>query len=125
MKYTSYLILLFFFLYSCSANNEAGSETEESAEETLITDIETLLNDNPNIKIGKAEFRNVKHDIACTGRIELPPDEMISVHSKSNGYIENIPHIAGDYVRKGEKLLDYTNIELIEKQRILLESKAH
>ena len=66
----------------------------------------------------------IKQKVICTGRIEIPPTELISVHSRSEGFITGMSYLPGDYVKKGALLFTITNTHLVEKQRILLETKA-
>jgi cobalt-zinc-cadmium efflux system membrane fusion protein len=86
--------------------------------------ISDILASNPNIKIGSLQKKLIKQNVNCTGRIEIPPNELVSVHSKSEGFIEVIRYITGDFVKKGAVLMIISSPDLVEKQRILLETKA-
>jgi cobalt-zinc-cadmium efflux system membrane fusion protein len=76
------------------------------------------------VKTGPLQERKISHDIACTGTVEVPPTDLISVHSRTAGQVSGLKYLPGDYVRKGAQLLRISNPELIHNQRILLETKA-
>ncbi len=86
--------------------------------------VSDILNANPQIKIGTLETKTIPHKINCTGVIAIPPTELLSVHSKSAGFIEMMKYIPGDYVKKGAILFGIANPELLEKQRLFMEAKA-
>lgn len=62
--------------------------------------------------------------ISSTGQITIPPTAINSVHSKINGQVSFLKFLEGDYVRKGTLLTRIEDPQLIEKQRMLLETKA-
>lgn len=124
LKYT-YIILLALIMGCKSQDKSMESEmpTEVVSEEATLT-VQQILSNNPAVKVGPLLKRSVKETIKCTGRIDLPPMELISIHSKTEGFINYLQFIEGDYVRKGALLFIISNPELIEKQRRLLETKA-
>lgn len=76
------------------------------------------------VSTGPLQTRKIAHNIACTGIVEVPPTDLISVHSRLSGQVSGLRHLPGDFVRKGTLLLRVTNPELIHQQRLLLEAKA-
>jgi cobalt-zinc-cadmium efflux system membrane fusion protein len=76
------------------------------------------------VRTGPLQERKISHDIACTGTVEVPPTDLISVHARTSGQVSGLRYLPGDYVGKGAQLLRITNPELIHNQRILLETKA-
>ena len=76
------------------------------------------------VTTGPLEERTVSHDISCTGTVELPPNELMSVHSRIEGQVSDLQYINGDFVKRGALLMRVSNPQLIEKQRELLEARA-
>lgn len=101
----------------------SSTKQEEVIEIDLTQSVDDLLK-NSKVKIGKAEVRELNAPLVCNGRIEIPPSDNISIHSKSDGYITKINYLPGQYVKKGSLLLTIENPRIIEKQRIFLETKA-
>jgi len=108
-----------------ACNSAEELETEHVGEEEVTTLlIKDILASNDAVKIGTLQTKVVEQTVHSTGRIEVPPTELISVHSKSKGFVENMKYLPGDYVKKGALLFTVFNPDLVEKQRILLETKA-
>lgn len=82
------------------------------------------ISPNKAVTTGPVERRTVSKSIACTGTIEIPPSDRVSVHSRTSGQVSGLRLIPGDYVRKGALLCRVSNPELIPLQRQLLENKA-
>ncbi len=76
------------------------------------------------IQLGELEVRQLAGDIPCTGRIDIPPTDVMAIHSMLPGQVSELRYLPGDYVQKGAQLFRLQQPELIEKQRLLLETKA-
>lgn len=113
MKSFSYLLLLLLF-GACQQGKEPAVVVMEKADEPNLAAIRT----------GPLQERKISHDIACTGTVEVPPTDLISVHSRTSGQVSGLKYLPGDFVRKGALLLRVTNPELLHQQRILLETKV-
>lgn len=114
MKYFFLFPLIAFSLYACQTDIPAEASTEKPMEATL----------NKEVTTGPVEQRTVSQSIPCTGTIEVPPSDRISVHSRTSGQVSGLRLIPGDYVRKGALLCRISNPELIPLQRQLLETRA-
>ena len=131
MRILSFYILAMFFFLSCAQTDEGegdahgghahGYQGPDDLRELIAKDI---LASNPSVQVGPIQTKTVLQKVSCTGRIDVPPTELFSVHSKTSGFIDLIKYIPGDYIKKGTLLFTILNPALIEKQRILLETKA-
>ncbi|HHB79745.1 MAG TPA: hypothetical protein ENK85_10980, partial [Saprospiraceae bacterium] len=79
---------------------------------------------NDKVQIASLSKKDLQHEIDCTGLVELPPTELVFVHSRAAGFVKGLKHTPGDYVKKGELLAIIENPKLIEEQRLLMEAKA-
>ena len=122
------ILTLFAFLFSScgqSSHQDEGHShgyTEPDEERTL--EVASVLASNSAVEIGTLQSKTISQKVTCTGRIDVPPTELISVHSKTPGFVDLIKFIPGDYVKKGTLLFTILNPDLVVKQRILLETKA-
>ncbi len=117
MNYSNILlILLFSLLLGC------GNSTRE--DETAVDVAVLPVAVDARVTTGPLEVRTVSHVIRCTGTVELPPDELMSVHSRIEGQVSGLHFINGDFVKRGTLLMRVTNPQLIERQRELLETRA-
>ncbi len=80
--------------------------------------------DHGKIETGGIISKSIQSDILCTGKIHLPPTSIQLVHSKMEGQLMGMKYIPGDRVANGSLLAQIENAQLIEKQRMLLETKA-
>ena len=120
-----YTFLVCVLLIACNSNNTETAITESvESESTPPVTLEVLM-ENEKIKIGTIQKKNVARTIQCTGQIEIPPTEVSSIHSKINGQITFLKYLPGDFIKKGTLLTSVENSQLVEKQRIFLETKAN
>lgn len=117
-------LLIAILLITACQNTEEGSTTEAESEMVSSLNVQDLLASNSKVNIGPLEKRTIQSPVNCSGRIEIPPNEFISVHAKTDGFIEAIDYLPGDFVKKGSRLFSVSNPELIEKQRLFSETKA-
>lgn len=120
MKPTIFSLLVLLFLTSCGSEPSATATSENEETNTSYTN----ALDNPAVTTGPLETRTISHEIACSGRIEVPPTDLIAVHSPIAGQVSDLRYLTGDYVKKGALLMQVFNPDLIGKQRQLLETKA-
>ena len=118
-----YLILLIALL-SLAACQEVNNDLQEAevVESSLLA--EDVIKDNPNINTGPIETREIPRIIKCTGHMDIPPTDMVSIHARAEGYITTLKVIPGDRVRKGSLIARIENPEFITRQRELLEVRA-
>ncbi len=116
---TSLLVLLLLLLIACG-KEDPPAETE-SARRSPAAD-SALLGDR--VRTGPIQERNISYAVECTGRIEIPPTDFTSVHSRLEGQVSGLRYLPGDYVKRGTQLLRISNPQLIERQRELLEKQA-
>jgi len=124
MKYLSIILFsILLFLSACHSSPEPQEAAAEETRQAVLTATETLSS-NERIKTGSLPTRKVEHRINCTGQLSIPPSDLIAIHSKTGGQVQNLRYLPGDYVQKGTRLLSIEHPQLVEKQRLLLETKA-
>lgn len=126
MKYFIFILFSAISFLTACGESPTAEVIEASTENEAATPISlAVLQKNERIKIGAIEKRTVQQTVECTGKIEIPPTEVNSVHSKINGQITFLKYLPGDYVQKGALLTTIQNPQLVEKQRQFLETKAN
>ena len=80
--------------------------------------------DLANIQLGYPERKPIPQTVACRGMVEVPPNHLASVYAPTEGFVEEVPFIVGDFVKKGTLITTIRNPALLEKQSALLEAKA-
>lgn len=123
MNYKIYFLLLIHLLVgACSGSDTSMTKSEEATALPVTVDI---LLKNERIKMGTIQKKTIARTVACTGQIDIPPTEVSTIHSKIAGQVRISKYLPGDYVKKGVLLAIVENPQLIEKQRIFLETKAN
>lgn len=100
-----------------------GCNTPGSNENNVAANENSVASEAP-IQLGELEVRLLSGDIPCTGRIDIPPTDLIAIHAMLPGQVSELRYLPGDYVKKGAQLFRLQQPELIVKQRLLLETKA-
>jgi cobalt-zinc-cadmium efflux system membrane fusion protein len=76
------------------------------------------------IKTGTVENAIITEFIECSGQIEVPPQNLISVHAPVTAFVRQVRFYPGDKVRKGDLLCVLEHPDFASLQRQFLESKA-
>lgn len=119
-----YKIIILFLLITASCTNkkeEIKIENELSGNELSISNQQFI---NENMKLGKVVSHNFLKTITTNGLIEVPPNNIASISSYKNGYVNNVAVLVGDYVKKGDVLVNLSSPEYISLQEEFLEKSA-
>ena len=119
----AFILLFGFGISSCSES----PEKEEIIEETPFSDVITITIkqfNSVNMEIGSL-VENEFHDIINTnGKIDVPPENRVSVSAYFGGFIKNLTLLPGEEVKKGKTLFTLENPDFIMVQRDYLETKS-
>ena len=101
IKYLSVFLIL--LIISCKSE----TKTEEKAE-TPIASNSTTLNDaqmkNAGIEMGKTEQKSISSILKVNGRIDVPPQNMVSISVPLGGYLKSMKLLEGMFVKKGQTI---------------------
>ncbi len=124
-KSTLYFGSLFLIsvLASCSSKNEVSSETDSTAVENSIS-LSEAQHENAGIQIGKIEQRPISSTLKVNGRVDVPPQNMISVSVPMGGYLKSTKLLPGMHLNKGEVIAIMEDQLYIQLQQDYLTAKA-
>jgi membrane fusion protein, heavy metal efflux system len=110
---------------SCSKNNK-DNNSEDKIEDTGISLSASQLK-NTAIQQGKLDFREFSSVVKLNGKIDVPPQNMISVSAPLGGYLKATKLLPGMHVTKGEVIatLDDPQYIQIQQDYLLAKSKLH
>jgi len=120
-----YSILFTFFLFSCG-NKEESSQSPDPNQKTNINQFIHLTNEqlkNSGIVLGKADQRNISSVLKVNGKIEVPPQNLISISVPMGGYLKETKLIPGMLVKKGEVIATIEDQQYIQLQQEFLTTK--
>lgn len=129
--------LLFFMLFSGAAFSQPHSEHSKSSDSTnpLKSEIKTeeprIPIDVPveqqtkiGLKLARAEKRKVEHTIRTVGTVTADQTKEAHVHTKINGWIEQIyADYVGKPIKKGQPLFELYSPDLVSTQEEYLAAR--
>ncbi|RYD79049.1 MAG: efflux RND transporter periplasmic adaptor subunit [Sphingobacteriales bacterium] len=119
------IYILIIMLTSCeNKQNESESKEEIVAPENAVELTDAQLK-NSEIKTGKLERRSISSLLKVNGKIEVPPQNMVSVSVPMGGYLKSTKLQAGMHIRKGEIIATIEDQQYIQLQQDYLTAKAH
>ena len=122
-KYSILFIVLLGFM-SCS-DKEPKEESIEIAESETIVELTSEQMKHSGIKTGQIVERNISSQIRVNGKIEVPPQNMVSVSVPLGGFLSATKLLEGMHVRKGEIIAVMEDQQYIQLQQDYLMAKAN
>lgn len=116
------LLALSFSACHQQAGAEEGNTAGEESETLIALSAEQMQ--LAGIELGRPDTLAMEAFIECAGFTDLPPTQVYSVHSPVMGFVQQVRHYPGQYVRQGELLTSISHPELMRLQRSFLESAA-
>lgn len=123
MKNTVITLIGLFFLYSCG-----NKKTEIDPEATPAIENTTTLTDaqikNAGIEMGKIEKKEISSILKLNGKIDVPPQNLVSISVPMGGYLKYTKLLEGMHVTKGQVLCVVEDQQYIQLQEDYLLAKA-
>ena len=115
--------LSYMLMASCQTKTHEAEEDHHSEEENVV-ELTQGQYDLAEIKIGKAEKRNIGSALMVNGVIDVPPQNNISINVPYGGFIKYTEMLPGTMVKKGQLLARIENPDFIEFQEEYLSALA-
>ena len=123
MKNIFILITAVLFLISCGNKKSE----EEATDNTTIENVTTLTDaqiKNAGIQIGKIEQKEISATLKLNGKIDVPPQNLVSISVPMGGYLKSTKLLEGMFVSKGQVLCVVEDQQYIQLQEDYLLAKA-
>jgi cobalt-zinc-cadmium efflux system membrane fusion protein len=117
-----YSIILVLLLASCGSSSE-----EKNMEPALQSQTVTLTPaqaKNADLSFGKLEKKPISRTLQVSGKIDVPPQNMVSVSVPLGGYLKSSQLLPGMHVRKGEVIAVMEDQQYIQLQQDYLIGQA-
>lgn len=126
LKYNIILIAATVLLgVACGNKNQpevAETTTDSTAEESVHL-ISTQFN-NAGIVLGKAVSQNINQKIKANGKLDVPPQNLVSISAPYGGFLKSTTLLQGMHVHKGEVITQMEHPDYIQLQQDYLENKS-
>ncbi|MFZ1530200.1 MAG: efflux RND transporter periplasmic adaptor subunit [Ferruginibacter sp.] len=98
--------------------------TTENENIAILTDAQLK---NGNVSVGKFEEKKISSVIRVNGKIDVPPQNMISVSAPLGGYLKRTHLLPGMHVGRGEAIASMEDQQFIQLQQdyLMAKSKLH
>jgi len=123
MKNILLIILLNLFLLSCGSKETEQKQAETTNAETTIKLSDTQIK-NSGIVLGKTETRSISTILKVNGKIDVPPQNMVSISVPLGGYLKSTKLLPGMKVKKGEVIANIEDQQYIQLQQDYLTGKS-
>ncbi len=117
----SLLLISVIFLNACSSP-ELEEQTEDQPSNVIeLTEDQVLQS---NIQTGNLEKKNISKILKVNGKVDVPPQNLISISIAMGGYLRSTPLLPGMQVKKGEVLATLEDEQYVQLQQDYLMAKA-
>jgi len=118
------IISVFFLLTACG-----GKKTQEKAPATNIANENTVTltagqQATAKIVLSGLEAKSISSTIKVNGKIDVPPQNMVSVSMPLGGYLKSTKLLPGMQIRKGEVIASMEDQQYIQLQQDYLTIKS-
>lgn len=117
------VIFTLVFIISCGSKNEPTASADSTHVENSVTLSAAQLK-NAGIVLGKIEQRSISGVLKVNGRVDVPPQNMISVSVPMGGYLKYTKLLPGMHLSKGEVIAVMEDQQYIQLQQDYLTAKA-
>jgi cobalt-zinc-cadmium efflux system membrane fusion protein len=123
MKYNLIFAAAIILLSACGAKNNNDEKVVAAAEEKSVALTPQQLK-NAGIVIGKMEQREISSVLKLNGKIDVPPQNMVSISVPLGGYLKTTQLLPGMHVSKGQIIAVMQDQQYIQLQQDYLTAKA-
>lgn len=117
-----YSILFGFIACKNVAPDEQDAEMVEDPTQVTLTDNQLK---NAGLETGKIELRSISSLLKVNGKIEVPPQNMVSISVPMGGYLKSSKLLEGMHINKGEIIATMEDQQYIQLQEDYLTAKIH
>jgi cobalt-zinc-cadmium efflux system membrane fusion protein len=123
MKRITYIISTILLLSSCSHKNKEAEKEPVTADGNIITLTASQIK-NAGIVTGSLDQKPIAAVLKINGKIDVPPQNMVSVSVPLGGYLKTTKLLPGMHVSKGEVIAVMEDQQYIQLQQEYLMTKS-
>ncbi len=118
-----FFLIALWLVSACSSKEEAQSDTDSTHVENTVILSDAQLK-NAGIALGKIEQRTISSVLKVNGRVDVPPQNIISVSVPMGGYLKYTKLLPGMHLNKGEVIATMEDQQYIQLQQDYLTARA-
>jgi cobalt-zinc-cadmium efflux system membrane fusion protein len=118
-----------FILFTVLLITSCGSSNEKETESTVIAEKNSIILTDDQLKpvtisLGNVEQKVISKTIKVNGKIDVPPQNLVSVSIPLGGYLRSTKLLPGMHLSKGETIAVLEDQQYIQIQQDYLTTKA-
>ena len=118
------LISISVFLFACGSKQTSEQEKNNTSVIENSISLTAAQLKNTQLQIGKLEQRTISSIITANGKIDVPPQNMVSVSMPLGGYLKTTKLLPGMHIGKGEVIATMEDLQYIQLQQEYLTAKS-
>jgi cobalt-zinc-cadmium efflux system membrane fusion protein len=123
MKYILILSATIMLLSACGGNKKAEETAGITGNENTVT-LTDVQKKNAGIVTGQIEQKEISSLLKVNGKIDVPPQNMVSISVPLGGYLKSTKLLPGMHIAKGEVIAIMEDQQYIQLQQDYLTAKA-
>jgi cobalt-zinc-cadmium efflux system membrane fusion protein len=123
MKHILIFAVTIILLSACGARSNQDEKTPPATEDKSVALTPQQLK-NAGIATGKMEQREIASVLKLNGKIDVPPQNMVSISVPLGGYLKTTQLLPGMHVNKGQVIAVMQDQQYIQLQQDYLTAKA-
>lgn len=118
LKYISISLLVF----ACGGKTEESNTNNQSVQNSVtLTDVQLK---SAALTFGKLEIKTISSSIKVNGKIDVPPQNLVSVSVPMGGFLKSTKLLPGMHLSKGEVIATLEDQQYIQLQEDYLTTKS-
>jgi cobalt-zinc-cadmium efflux system membrane fusion protein len=118
------IISIILILTACGSKEEKVVEEKPALVESMKVSLTAAQFDNAGIVLGKPEKREISEILKLNGKIDVPPQNLVSVSIPMGGYLKTTDLLPGMVVRKGQVIATLEDQQYVQLQQDYLLAKV-
>jgi membrane fusion protein, heavy metal efflux system len=122
-NYTS-LIISVLVITTLGCNKQTSNEETQKEQPNNLVELTATQLKNTEISLGKLEAKVITSTIKLNGKIDVPPQNLVSVSAPFGGYLKSTKLLPGMHVAKGEIIATLEDQQYVQLQQDYLLAKT-
>jgi membrane fusion protein, heavy metal efflux system len=123
MKKIQFIFITILFLQACGDPKPEQDSPTEAIEETSLT-LTNAQFQSAGIQLGHIANRDISSTLRLNGKIDVPPQNMVSVSTPFGGFLKSTHLLPGMRIKKGEIIATMEDQQYIQLQQDYLTAKS-
>lgn len=124
MRYIIFIITSVLLLNACRAKEKTEEDATIPGNNELIVTLTGAQYKNAGIVTGKMEQKEISSILKVNGKVDVPPQNMVSISVPLGGYLKNTQLLPGMHVNRGAVIAVVEDQQYIQLQQDYLTAKA-